>query len=91
MNKKKKIKKAIALKYDRAKDLAPKVKASGKGKIAEKIIDIARKHNIPVEQDDDLAEVLSKLEVEEEIPADLYAAVAQLLAFVYSKNKKNSN
>jgi len=88
MNEKKNIKKAVALKYDRIKDSSPRVKASGKGPVAEKIIEIAKKHDIMVTQDSDLAEVLSKLELEEEIPDNLYKAVAELLAYVYSQNKK---
>jgi flagellar biosynthesis protein len=87
MTKNKKIKKAVALKYDKLSDSAPKIKASGKGRTAEKIIETAKAHNIPVAEDPDLAEVLSKLDLEEEIPPDLYKAVAELLAFVYSRNK----
>ncbi|MDY0131278.1 MAG: EscU/YscU/HrcU family type III secretion system export apparatus switch protein [Desulforegulaceae bacterium] len=82
-----KIKKAVALKYDKSKGLAPKVKAKGKGVSAEKIIETAKAHNVPIAEDPDLAEVLSKLELEEEIPPDLYKAVAELLAYVYSRNK----
>ncbi|MDY0361784.1 MAG: EscU/YscU/HrcU family type III secretion system export apparatus switch protein [Desulforegulaceae bacterium] len=88
MTKDKKIKKAVALKYDRLNDSAPRVKASGKGKTAEKIIETAKEHNVPVAEDADLAEVLSKLDLEEQIPPDLYKAVAELLAYVYSQNKK---
>ncbi|MGE4518642.1 MAG: EscU/YscU/HrcU family type III secretion system export apparatus switch protein [Desulfobacteraceae bacterium] len=87
MTENRKIKKAVALKYDRSSDSAPRVKASGKGKTAEKIIETAKAHNIPVAEDADLAEVLSKLELEDEIPPDLYKAVAELLAYVYSRNK----
>jgi flagellar biosynthesis protein len=87
MTENRKIKKAVALKYDSSSDSAPRVKASGKGKTAEKIIETAKAHNIPVAEDPDLAEVLSKLELEDEIPPDLYKAVAELLAYVYSRNK----
>lgn len=88
MSKKRVINKAVALKYDKFQDPAPKVTATGKGSVAKKIIEIAKKHNIPITKDSDLVEVLSKLELEEEIPAALYSAVAELLAFVYSQNKK---
>ena len=83
-------KKAVALTYDKAKDEAPRVKARGEGFIAEKIIDVARKHGVPVKDDPDLIEVLSKLDIDEEIPPEIYVAVAELLAFVYSLNSKKS-
>lgn len=81
-------KKAVALKYDPAKDRAPRVKAKGAGQVAERIIEVARQHDIPVKDDADLVEVLSKLEIEKEIPPDIYMVVAELLAFVYSVNSK---
>lgn len=80
--------KAVALKYDRSKDSAPKVTAKGQGRIARKIIEIAREHNIPVKDDPDLLEVLSNLDIDQEIPAEIYVAVAELLAFVYSINSR---
>lgn len=83
-------KKAVALKYDRQKDQAPKVTAKGEGLIAAKIIELAREHNIPVKDDPDLIEVLSSLEINEEIPSEIYVAVAELLAFVYSMNQNKS-
>ncbi|MCM2284549.1 MAG: EscU/YscU/HrcU family type III secretion system export apparatus switch protein [Desulfobacula sp.] len=82
------IQKAVALKYDRKKDGAPKVAAKGKGKVAEKIIELAKKHDIPIKDDPDLVEVLSSLDINQEIPSEIYAAVAELLAFVYSLNSK---
>jgi flagellar biosynthesis protein len=87
---KKKIKKnsAVALKYRTAADRAPKVTARGRGKIAEKIIEIAKEHHIYIHEDPDLIEVLSTLDINEEIPPDLYVVVAELLAFVYSLNSK---
>ncbi len=81
-------KKAVALKYDRLKDEAPKVKAKGRGRVAEKIIELALKHDIPIKDDPDLIEVLSKLEIDEEIPPAVYVAVAELLAFVYGANSR---
>jgi flagellar biosynthesis protein len=83
---KKYIKKAVALKYDRETADAPKVIAKGKGKIAQNIIELAQKHDIPIKDDPDLIEVLSSLEIDEEIPSEIYVAVAELLAFVYSIN-----
>ncbi len=76
-------KKAVALKYERGKDNAPKVIAKGKGKIAEKIIQIAKENNIHIEENTELVEVLSKLELYEEIPEELYRAVAEILVFIY--------
>ncbi len=81
-------KKAVALKYDKDQGDAPKVTAKGQGKVAENIIELAKKHNIPIKDDPDLIEVLSSLEINEEIPSEIYVAVAELLAFVYSANSK---
>ncbi len=85
---KKYIQKAVALEYDRKKGDAPRVTAKGKGKVAEKIIELAKKHDIPIKDDPDLIEVLSSLDINQEIPSEIYAAVAELLAFVYSMNTK---
>jgi flagellar biosynthesis protein len=79
---------AAALKYDREKDLAPKLIAKGKGSVAEKIIELARKNNIPLKSDPGLVQVLSKLDIDEQIPVELYRAVAEILAFVYSANNR---
>ena len=89
--KKKKIKKAVALRYDSDSASAPKITAKGEGHIAEKIIEIAEKHGIPVKDDPDLIEVLSRLDIKEEIPPEIYVAVAELLAFVYSMNSKKKS
>jgi flagellar biosynthesis protein len=85
---KKKLKKAVALTYDPLKNKAPRVTAKGKGIIAEKIIQLAKEHGIPVKDDPDLVEVLSGLELEAEIPPSIYIIVAELLAFAYSMNGK---
>lgn len=82
-------KKAVALRYDPLKDRAPKVAAKGLGSVAEKIIELAKEHGIPVKDDPDLVEILAKLDVEKEIPTDVYVVVAELLAFVYSVNSKS--
>jgi flagellar biosynthesis protein len=79
-------KKAVALQYDRSKDSAPRVTAKGEGILAQKIIDLALEHDIPIKDDPDLIEVLSTLEINQEIPSEVYVAVAELLAFVYSMN-----
>ena len=79
---------AAALKYDREKDAAPRVSAKGRGAIAEKIIELARKHHIPIKSDPALVQILSKLDIDEQIPVELYKAVAEILAFVYSVNSR---
>jgi flagellar biosynthesis protein len=83
----KEIKKAVALKYEREKDNAPKVIAKGSGKVAEKIIEIAKEYGITIKEDKELVEMLSKLDIGEEIPAELYQVVAKIFAFVYSTKK----
>jgi flagellar biosynthesis protein len=79
---------AAALKYDAKKDAAPKVIAKGRGTIAEKIIELATKNNVPIKSDPALIQVLSQLDIDEQIPVELYKAVAELLAFVYSANNR---
>lgn len=79
--------KAVALKHDIASDAAPKVVAKGRGLIAQKIIDLAQKNNIPVHEDPDLVDILSAIELNEEIPPELYRVVAEVLAMIYRVNK----
>jgi len=80
-------KKAAALRYDAKKDAAPKVIAKGSGKIAERILQLAKEHNVPIKDDPQLVEVLSTLDLYQEIPPELYRAVAEILAFVYRMTK----
>ncbi len=77
------LKKAAALKYKQGIDAAPKVVAKGSGWIADKIIEIARAQGIPIREDKNLVEILASLDLNEDIPAELYKAVAEILAFVY--------
>jgi len=79
---KKKVKQAVALGYDPNKDNAPTVIASGMGALADKIIEKAKEEDIPIHQDDKLAETLSKLDIGEAIPPELYEVVAEILVFV---------
>ena len=81
-----KIPKAVALRYDKDKDAAPRVIAKGRGDIAKKIIEIADAHNLPLYEDKNLIQILEALELETEIPPELYRAVAEVLAFVYRLN-----
>jgi len=71
---------AVALHY--ARPSAPRVVAVGHGLIGQKIIDVAREHGVPLEQNPDLAEALSKVELDAEIPEPLYMAVALVLGFI---------
>lgn len=80
-------KQAIALAYDPNEDGAPKVIASGQGLVAEKIIDSAREQDIPIHEDSKLADTLSKLEIGEMIPPELYEVVAEILVFVDAMDK----
>ena len=79
---------ATAIEYDRERDPAPRVTARGRGLTAEKIIEIATKHGVPIKEDPALAQILSRLDIDEEIPPDLYKVVAEILAFVYSVNER---
>ena len=74
---------AIALGYDPDRDNAPVVIASGRGKIAEAIITAARDHNIPIHPDPVLAESLSRVNVNQAIPPELYIVVAEIFAYIY--------
>ena len=80
--------KAVALRYDAADEPAPRVIAKGAGLTAERIIEVARQHNIHVHNDPGLVNVLSKLDVDTVIPEGLYVAVAEVLAFVYRLNER---
>ena len=71
---------AVALKYQRPS--APRVVASGRGAVGEAIIAKAKEHDIPIQQNPALAEALSAVELDQEIPEALYKAVAQVLAFI---------
>jgi flagellar biosynthesis protein len=83
-------KKAIAIRYDESKAAAPKIVAGGQGTIAEKIIETARKAGVHIQEDPDLVELLSKIDVGREIPLELYQTVAEVLAFVYRMNNKSA-
>lgn len=82
---------AVALSYKPEKDAAPRVTAKGKGLVAEKIIALARAHGIPIRDDPDLVTVLAALEIDREIPPELYKAIAEIFAFIYRVNKTSKN
>jgi flagellar biosynthesis protein len=82
-------KRAVALRYDPDRgDTAPKVVAKGKGHIAEQILALARKNYVPIREDPNLVQVLSRLKIDQEVPPQVYKAVAAILAFLYRVNQK---
>lgn len=81
-------KKAVALRYNPEEDPAPRLVAKGQGHIAEKIIEIAREHGVPIHEDPDLVELLAALDLGQLIPEELYAALAEILAFIYRLNRR---
>ncbi|GAB6069786.1 hypothetical protein JCM30760_08830 [Thiomicrorhabdus hydrogeniphila] len=78
---------AVSLEYQGSG--APKVTAKGRGYVAEEIIKAAKKHNIPIQTDADLVNLLSQVELDQEIPEVLYEAVAQVLIFAYQISGKS--
>jgi len=79
---------ASALAYNMGAETAPRVVATGKGLIAERILELAREYDVPIREDPVLAEALSMLHLGEMIPPELYQAVAEVLAFVYRLDAK---
>ncbi|RQW13110.1 FhlB domain-containing protein [Paenibacillus rhizophilus] len=77
------MKKAVALKYVPGKTEAPVVVAKGKGNIAEAILQKAKENGIAIQEDAALVEVLSKLDLDQQIPPELYQLVAEILSYVY--------
>ena len=77
---------AVALAYKPEKDTAPRVTAKGKGRVAEKIIALAQTHGVPIRDDPDLVTLLAALEIDREIPPELYKAIAEIFAFIYRIN-----
>ena len=84
--KEEKVKQAIALEYDPSDD-APRVIASGRGALAERIIERAQESDVPIHRDDKLADTLSRLDIGDMIPPELYEVVAEILIFVDSMDK----
>lgn len=82
--------KAVALKFVMGKDEAPQVLAKGQGLMAEKILALARQKGIPLYEDPELVEVLSKLDLGNHIAPELYQAVAEVLIFIYRVNQKKA-
>lgn len=81
---------AVAMSYDPAKDTAPRIVAAGQGELAEAMLALAEKHNVPVYADHPLANALVKLEIGAYVPPELYAAVAEVLAFLWEMERAQS-
>jgi flagellar biosynthesis protein len=79
---------AVALHYDPDEADAPRVVASGRGAIAEQILELAFAHGVKVRSDPDLAQVLAAVEVDTVIPVEAFVAVAEILAYVYRANNE---
>jgi flagellar biosynthesis protein len=81
-------KQAVALRYSPETNTSPVVVAKGKGTIAEEIMKRAKEHGIPLQEDASLVEVLSKLDLNQEIPPELYQLVAEILSFIYRSDQR---
>lgn len=79
---------AVALQYDPADMIAPTVLAKGRGSVAEKIIALAAEQGIPLQQDPVLVQALNQLDLGDEIPAELYRVVAEILVFIMQTDAK---
>jgi len=73
----------VALQYRRHRDPAPQVVAKGDGELALKILELAREHGVAIKEGPDLAQLLSAVELETQIPVEAFVAVAEILAFIY--------
>jgi flagellar biosynthesis protein len=82
---------ATALQYDPERGGAPRVIATGQRKVAEKILEEARKHNIPIHEDPALMTALASVDLGQEIPVELYLVVAEVLAYIYRVSGKYPN
>ena len=79
---------AVAVKYKHREDKTPRVIAKGRGIVAQKIRETAAKYGIPIHRDDDLVELLAQVELDREIPPELYAAIAEILSIIYRANEQ---
>jgi len=75
---------AVALRYRQEEDNAPRIVASGRGLVAKKILEQAREHGVPVQENPEVAQLLAGLEIGREIPPELYGVIAEILAFVFT-------
>lgn len=79
---------AVALRYREKEDQAPKVVAKGEGTIAQRIKELALENGIPIHRDDTLVELLAEIDIDREIPSELYSAVAEILSWIYRANNE---
>jgi flagellar biosynthesis protein len=83
--------KAVALRYEKGPMRAPRITAKGKGLLAEKILGLARTHGVPVREDRFLVEALEVIDVGQDVPAELYQVVAEILVAVHRAERQQSN
>ncbi len=79
---------AVALAYEKGEDAAPRVVAKGRGPVAERIVELAREHGIVIDANAELAEALSRVELDELIPVELFKAVAEVIGYVLRTRAK---
>lgn len=84
------LKKAVALSYDEGVDEAPRVVATGSGRVAERIVETAREAGIAIQQNPELVSALAALDLGEQIPAELYPVVAEVLVWVRRLDREQS-
>jgi flagellar biosynthesis protein len=84
-------KQAVTLRYEPRKHRAPVVTGKGRGHLAEKILELAREHNIPIRQDKNLLQILSRLDTRQEVPPEVYKVVAEILAFIYRLSNRTQS
>ena len=77
---------AVALRYEAGSEFSPKVVAGGRGSVAEQILEVAFANDIKVRKDQDLVELLSSIDIDSEIPLEAFAAVAEILIYMYRAN-----
>lgn len=86
-----KLPKAVAIKYNERDGIAPKVVAKGAGIVADKIMHAAKEHGVPIYQNKTLTGMLMAVELDREIPPELYQAVAEVLAYIYRLDQRLGN
>ncbi|MCP4689245.1 MAG: flagellar biosynthesis protein FlhB [Desulfobacterales bacterium] len=83
-----KLKQAVAIQYTEEEDAAPRVIAKGRGSVADQILRIARENDVPDYEDGELVHLLESIDLDSEIPAELFYAVAEVLVFIYELEKE---
>ena len=84
------ISEAVALRYDKGREDAPRVVAKGRGFVAQQLVSIAKRHSVPVYQNQTVTQLLMSVELDREIPPELYQAIANVLAYVYRLDGRTS-